>query len=329
MCTDSIFEPSYKRSFTFIAIVSSVFALLCIFAGYIALPFAAAFYATMLTYEKKEKRIFSYVIPAAFFVLNIFVNGLYSLEGIAYVIVGLILYFTYKYGTSKGEAALYVTVAIFVMMLLSLLFIAFYAIESADFSLAIDFYIDIINEQKSAFVELLSSTKEMVNGIPIDAISESEAEALYRAFTLLFFPVFVICAFLLAGLTFKTFTLNLRRYSESKTKINSWHFGTNSSLAYFYLAVFIVNIFTSGSEEIYAIVIMFISLVLSVVYAYLGFKFIHWVLSHKFNPVFATVILVGVILFFNSPVMDLLSFVGVYYTVASNKMSKNDNSQEN
>ena len=239
------------------------------------------------------------------------------------IAINMATYIGYLKGKVLGSIAATIGVvlpSLIIIYVISLFFDAFYAIESVDFGLAIEFYSDLIAKEKEAFVDFMSTSKEIVNGIPLTTISAAEAEVLYDAIVLLTFPVLVIIAFLITGLAFKTFSLNLKHFSENKEKISSWHFGTNNLLAYFYIIISIVNIFTSYSDEIYAIVITFIALVLSVIYAYLGFKFLFWIFKRRFNPILCFVVVVLLFSLFGNTVVNILSFVGVYYTIASNNM---------
>ena len=89
----------YNRKLTYLVLMLTLCALGCIFLGYIVLPFAAAYFAALIYFEKPEKRVFSYLIPVTMFLVNFIargfsLNGLLSLDAIAYVVLGVIIYLT-------------------------------------------------------------------------------------------------------------------------------------------------------------------------------------------------------------------------------------------
>ena len=92
-------EPSLPS----LVIFAFLSGALCTLFGYIFLPVAAGIYASLLFAESKGKPVFSYLVPVATVALNFFLNGFYSLEGVAYVVVGLVIYRLYRSGKTKNE----------------------------------------------------------------------------------------------------------------------------------------------------------------------------------------------------------------------------------
>lgn len=331
MHSDTLAKTSYKRSIAFISVIYTVFAFLTTIVGYIALPFAAAFYATLLVYEREEKRVLSCVLSIVVFVFNFAFNGLYSLEGISPIILGAILYFSYKSFKSKGSTAFYMSLVTFLMMVLSLLLVAFDALGSADIEAATELLRSILEEEKRVLSEQLLSIVRTSEGVSQYLFSASEIDEMFNYSILLIFPLSVISAFAISGITFKTFALNLRHFSESTTKIDSWIFGTGNALAYTYVALSIVSIFSSSATDTLSLTINFTVMVLSVVYAYIGFKFLYHILNRRINGFLVILIFVGVCIAFPITmstditfVIQLVSYAGVFFTTTYNKMINQD-----
>ena len=117
---------SYKNTILFLSIMCALSAVGCSLLGYIMLPFAASLYATLLLYESKEKRIISYVLPVIMFVINFALNGLLSLEAVAYVIIGVVVYLSYVKKRSKAEGAFIATIVLLLLILISALLFGVY-----------------------------------------------------------------------------------------------------------------------------------------------------------------------------------------------------------
>ena len=79
-----------------------LFGFACLLCGYLLLPLAAGFYAALLSTEKKGTRVLSYLVPLFLLVINIFLNGFYSLEAVSYVVVGAILFVGFDKRKSKA-----------------------------------------------------------------------------------------------------------------------------------------------------------------------------------------------------------------------------------
>ena len=246
-------------------------ALGCIFLGYIFLPFAAGMYASLLICEKKDRRIFSYALPIVVIALNFMLNGLYSLEAIAYPIVGFIIYAFYKKEKSKAESAFWITLVVFLFFILSLALIAFKEMKTISFSAIGTFYSDAYTTLKKVFIDYLTSMSEKNEfGITVYLYNAAEAEIYFIESAKLIFPIAVISAFLISGIALKTFSKQTYRTS-SDNRVTAWDFIPSSFVAYFYLIISIISIV--ADVGILAETVFWIEMIFSVVFAYMGFKF--------------------------------------------------------
>ena len=132
-------------------------------------------------------------------------------------------------------------------------------------------------------------------------------------------------AFLLAGVSIKCFSHYLKKISDPESHVFSWEFSTSSFLAYFYIAISIVNVFISNSADTFVIVVSTLNTIMLCIYAYLGIKFARHYLSKKIGLVPATIILVFAVLLFSSFSLTLLSYFGVYFTILMNRMLNTNN----
>ena len=175
----------------------------CMLFGYFFLPPAAAFYACVLAYEKKTKRVMSYAIPILMFTINLLISGFYSLEALAYLVVGVVIYFAAIKGTSKGEAVFWVTLAIALMMLISAILLSFELTGAVGIIPIKQFYSNIYRNFHDAFIANVTSlTRKTESGGLIFAYNIYEAEAMLSELVIFLIPMFAIACFAIAGLSF-------------------------------------------------------------------------------------------------------------------------------
>lgn len=310
-----------RPSIAQLALFTALSGIGCLLLGYLLLPVAAAFYAALLTLENKNGKILSYVIPAVIFIINILFNGFFSLEGIAYVAVGAVLYFTYKSGKSKGEAAFYVSLLIVVMIFISAAFLAFDNVGALRVSSIGEFYSQLYLSLKGDFISVVSAMKSVnADGFTEYTTNATEAEAMFNSAVNMLLPFVILVAFLLCGVTFKLFSGRIFRYSDDKEKIVSWNFGTSNAVAYFYIAVSVFSML--GATGAFGLVITSLDLVFLAVFAYVGFRVVHIMISAKKGPRMATVVIIAAIILLSSFAIQLLSYLGVYFTIMFNKAKK-------
>ena len=145
------------------------------------MPFAAAYYAALLLYENKGKRVMSYAIPAIMFTLNFFLRAAFSLEAVAYVVVAVLLYFAVKHSRSKSETAAWMISFVVVMILLSALLLAFEMTGNFS-SLALrQFYSNIYLNLKNIVIKnLLSLTSVTDEGLTVFSYNEYNANSMFN-----------------------------------------------------------------------------------------------------------------------------------------------------
>ena len=315
----------YKKIITSLSFLTASCVFGCILLGYIFLPIASAFYAALLVYENKTKRVMSYVLPVVMYLLNFVLRdfSFYSLEAIAYVVVGVIIYLCCTKNVSKGEAVFWTTLSLSVMLVISAIFIAFETLGSFGVTPLEQFFSNLFLSYKSFFVDALTSISiANKEGIYFFAYNPSEAELFFHEIVMLLVPLVILFAFFLSGITFKIFQSVIKRNSGEDCEINSWNFKTSNLIAYFYIAVAILAMFISGSG-IFEISVVSINTIFSAVFAYIGVSFIYSLLTIKGkSSFFAIALIVVLFLVFSSFAIQLLSFIGVYFNIFTNKISR-------
>ena len=308
-----------KRSMTQLSLFTALLAASCAFFGYITLPFAAGMYATLLLAEQGNRRIVSYVLPVTTYIVNFLLNGLFSLEGVAYVAVGIIIYLCYKNSKTKSETAFYLSLAIFIMMIISLAFMAFENVGVVRFSSIKDFYYNLYVRFKDEFLSYVTSivTKDS-EGIYFFVYTLSEAENLFFDLITLTVPMFMIFSFLLCGVSLKTFDKSREKRLIGFERSASWRFTASKTVAVFYIIISLLNSF-STANDVMGMSILSLNSLFMFVFAYIGFSSVFRVIRRKTSGLTSLLILCFVITFMYAFIIQLLSYIGAYIVLFAAK----------
>ena len=315
---------AYSKNLTIISALNFLFAFGCILLGYVFMPFAAASYAALLTYEKKNKRILSYTLPVFILALNVFFNGFLSLEPYVYLVFGLILYFTAKLERTKNETIFYLTLAGSVFVCFSFVVLGFASNESLSFGALRDFYAGAYDTFKKAFINVVTSlSQETETGLIYFVFNRETAEEIFHSI-LYYIPAFVIVfSFFLSGLAIKTFEAFKKRilFPDSYEKKE---FIPTKFISYLYIIFALLAFPSSAANDIFSISIGNIYTVFLFIFAYFGAKMLYAIVSATRGTAFATLLLVFGIIVLNTTALSLLSFIGVFFALTANAKIKNN-----
>ncbi len=310
-------SPSYTKNLTLLCISVIVFGFGCILLGYLFLPFAAASYAALLHYEKKTRRIFSYVLPVAIYTFNVLINGFFSLEGIIYVAIGAIFFLCNTKNRSKRETVFFITLALSIFLFLSFFALGFTLNNSLSFRALKAYYTGLYDSFKRAFISLMSSiSTQDENGTLFFLFTRENAEDIFHSI-LLSLPSFVIIfAFFLTGISYKLYDfLRVRLFDISRKDLEL--FVPTKFLTYSYIVIAILSLFSSSGTDIFALSITNVYNVLLVVFAYFGLKITYTLVKVARGTAFAVLLILVAFALFTSTAITLLSFIGVFFALGT------------
>ncbi len=318
---------AYKKSLTNIAFMTALSALGCVLFGYLFLPMASAFYAALLFYENRGKKILSILIPIVTLLINLLFDvfsssGSYSPEGIAYIFVGLLIYLLCRNGVSKNETVFWGALLIFVFMVLSVLSIALSLKQAEGFTSFWNLYESFKAEFSDMLTSLVISDE---NGRHIAAYNPIEAEIMLRELIIMILPLSILLSVILTALTLRIFSGIVLKHSGEHSGINEWIFKPSNPVAYFYVAVAVLSIFAGSGGSPFSYVLLSLDIIFAPIFAYMGASIIHaLIVSHGKSPLFAALVIVFACVILYTFSFKLLSFIGVYFTVIANKISKKE-----
>ena len=294
----------------------------CSLLGYVFLPFAAAFYAAVLLFENPGRRVVSYVLPAVVFAMNLLLRGFYSLEAVAYLIVGLIIYVCIKRGKSKGETAFWISFAVLVCMVISAVLLILEFSNGAGYASFRQFFSDTYAEYKEVFLNTITSlVREDADGIQFFAFNLYEANMLLRELIVYLVPVAFLLSFMISGLTLKVFCKAIERNVDDNREIYSWNFATSNIVSYFFICVSVFAMIINSDASMFFYVIFTLNTVFTAVFAYIGLKSLYIMLSLKKSKAFAIVLMVLGFALLSSFAFQAVSYFGAIVNILTNKVA--------
>ena len=316
-------NSSYPKTLTVLAVLAAVLSFGCLLLGYIFLPFAAAAYAALLSYENKSRRIVSYILPVVVFTVNIFLNGFFSAEGVAYLAVGILIYYLYSKNVSKNELSVWLTVLISLFLILSMILVGFSENNSVNLSAFVDFYRGLYSSLKQVFIEVVSGMYVPDDkGVLYFVFTREDAEIMFHSFLSLLPSFVIIFAFLLAGASLKFYSIFEKRFDYDSYNDKKRFFLPTKFLSYAYIVFAVLNLFVTGGAGIISSVIGNVYYVLLAVFLYVGLKFSYNLIVKARTPFFAICVFVVAFMFFGMTAISLLSFIGVYFSIFANREPK-------
>ena len=142
--------------------------------------------------------------------------------------------------------------------------------------------------------------------------------ALFNAQINMIISYLLIGGFIITGLSMKLFGSIVGKCSEDNTKIQNWRFSATRIYAYFYVALILASLFTTSTDSIFAISVLNLYNIFLVVFAYIGYKVMLEIIGRKMRPVYATIILIVVIILFSSIAAQILAALGVLFILRRN-----------
>ena len=305
---------------SFLALLVSVFA---IFVSDVVMPLSVALVALVLLLEVEKKKVFSAALIVMICIANLvslFILCGFMISGVETVILGFILYLAFSKNLKKSETAFIISAVAVIFILINAASFAVAFKGELAFDVIKIFYIELYDAIKQGVVSSLDVLNSSIpEGSAQMLLSASDLVALLDASLPLIVSLVALMGFAVAGFTLKLFSLIAVKLEGNREMLTKWRFRTDSLFAYIYIALFVLQIFTMGSSDLFSIAVLNLFYVFGAVYAYLGFNFALSLLSYKRSPAFAFIILIIGLLLFSTLMIEILSVVGVFVTISENK----------
>ena len=310
-----------KKTLLILSLLSILLGFISLATGDIFVPLIVALLAIIFLVDD-NRRIFAIVTSAALGIVNIaaVILGigftLFAFESVA-LAVFLAVFFAKK--NDKAETALIMTAVCAVFTLVNLAMLPMIELNTLDLGRVVDYYLEMIDTLRLTFVDTaIEVYGQILAGGGIE-ISESVVTELYNYQLTMVISYVVIICFAVIGIAMKLFTRLYTRLCEDASPVIYWRFMTTSVFAYFYIALMFLSVFTSTSGGVLGIAVGNLYNIFLIVYAYVGFNQAVAMLSVKARPAVATLIVIAVTSVAMSFALQLLSVLGVLYTIKKNR----------
>ena len=319
----------YSKVIFTLSALTLVFGILYGIAGELFLPFAISALALLFIYENPNLRIFSYIVPIITLIPSVLSYGVYGLISAQYIIYAIILSVCYVKLISKNECSVYLTLAISIFLTIYLYLLG--AREISDFSAEAvsDYYSTIFTNLKNTIVEYLSSySMTLEDGRVESPFNSSDINEAVMAYSKLAVAVLGIISFAIAGISIKIFVAIANKYSKKGVYFGfATDFMPSTIVTIVYIVTYVLSILINA-EDILGIAIVNISAILSVVFAYVGFKYVRTLGKMTSRRGFYNSMLVAGFLIIPTAAIQILSLVGAWFAIGANKYLQDKNSRE-
>lgn len=302
-----------------LAVFSLLFGVASSLLFEILAPLAVGVFAALVFFDVTPYKLVTIGVSVVVLAINIILGNYIPLTALMLIALGSVVAFFYTKGLGKGECAGWLTVIASVFMLIALILVAVEAKNSFSWEAVTEYYRELYASLKASFIETVSSvTVPLGDGTSESFFGEDIAAELFDLLVNISLSILVIFAFVIAGISLKVFCGVTSRLVREPYSVYEWRFSTSSVFAYFYLVLLVLS-FIVGSSDVFAICVQNLYNVFMVVYAYIGFNFAHALFSRGRSPLFTVAILIFAVLFASTVAVTLLSLLGVFFTVRSNK----------
>ena len=245
------------------------------------------------------------------------------MEGVAYALLGALIYLLYTVNISKTDAVLYSSLLTLVLILISLALLSFDAIGVVRLSAISEFYFQLYNDLKNEFMAFATTLVEEDSlGFKRFVFNVFEAEQLFSEIIILTVPVLMVLSLVTVGLSVKIFDSFEKRYQTPSVRKREWSFKLASITAFFYLFLSLISSVATDTGVISLSVQTLYYIFLSVFF-YIGLRSVFRFISKRSSKQISFIILIGALMLFSTFIFELLSYVGAFVSVHEGKKSEN------
>ncbi len=320
-------KKTYNSSIAILTALTIFSGIATIFFGFLVVPFASAFYAMLLFCEKYgNRRMFSYISAVVIIALGFFFGVSSILCTVAAVLVGFLIYFMYSHKVGKLETVFIISGILLAFYIASIFVLIFACIDKATMSSIKDTLLHTYDSAKNIIMYSIMYSCDNVAVAKLLAIFDIDTSTQYfkelvleryRMFVFLLPSYLFAAAIISVGVTSKIFKFFVSRFTPDAQNSMKWRLHTPTLFAVIYIASSILSLFTG--DGVFGISVRWIYIIFSVIYAYIGVRFVYQFISLKKNSLLAAVVVAVAFLLLGTFAYQLTSYFGAYYVISVNK----------
>ncbi len=299
-----------------LSVLSSLLTPKLILVSLIPIAVSSGLMAAFLYREKSSDRIYKFLLPTLVVVLDWLINGFTSLLGIIAVVVAFSIFLVYEQKWSKCESAFAITILISLFIVITCVIIG----KQNDLGLGVrEFYDHECNKLKEFYISSFDEFSKKFAEEDLQLLTKEEIIYFVDYAVGMLVSMIFVLGFLAAGISMKVFSKVIKL--TEKEKVLSWRFKPSSVYAYFYAAISLLSFFIDGSLSIFNLTVSNLNTIFMIVYAYVGWSILSKLISlRKGNSSLSKLLIVLLIVFIPSFAIQILSYIGAFYSIVINKM---------
>lgn len=317
---------TYNRIMLILSVSCITSGLLSFFLGELVIPISSALLASIILFEDKSKRCFSYTSALSLLCINVFAIFLQyqiiSVWSIITILSAIIISRAYLQSSKKAECAFLLTVLTTIILLVPLILSPMFASGEFTLSAAVSFYENLLSDMREEFIVYVD---QIVNELSADGtLGTFDAKYFINYYDYqmsMIISYVIIAAFVLVGVTFKCFGIIVKRCAQNDSHIIGWRFYTDNIFAYAYFILAIASLFITTPDSVFAVTILNLYNVFMFIYFYVGYKVAREFFSRGKRSVFSRLLLILGIVMFSNYAIELLAVIGAFSTIKTNNQT--------
>lgn len=310
--------------YTVTASIAVVFAPLSLVSTFLFFSFSVASFALLFLYETRRTPWFSILSPFLVAAIGAVLSPIHLPILLAAPLSGACIAHFYRTSRPKFDAALCAVGILLLAEVISLWLSAGVSVGAWYPSDAVAYY---QTHLASLADTVLSSVKEaLLSSSSAEAVTTDVIfymEELVGVFFSLIIAWYAILAFLTVGISFKVLkAVALRVDADGGMRMRRFNFSAPVVFAYAYIVLFFLTLFTAGARGAFAVVVENLYLIFMVIFAYIGYKYLRFMISRSPRVRRFRVLIVAVALLAFSLTVQLLSVEGVLAVLTANRLQK-------
>ncbi len=309
---------SQKKTLLFIVFLLVFAALLCCLIGDLLLPVCIALLAVLYTFGKDGKAIYGRVATVTLIVLNIvtITIGLTpSLYGFQAIALAWMLSGAFLRQGSKADNAYLMSIVCSIFTVGSFILLAMLDTGNFTFEGVVTYYEEIAEVIREIFNKAFTQVDPALLEATGFAMDSAEINFVVDYLLSMVIAYVFIASFIAVGISMKLFGFLSSRIAEDKTPFEKWRFDTIPVFAYFYLILSIASIFIEANNDVMSIAVINLNAIFSVIFTYVGYKFLIELLSRRMNHKIAVVAVLVSLVAFSSFAFQIVSILGLLVTI--------------
>ncbi len=303
-----------------LSLVSSVLGPANLIVSLLPMAASAGLLAALIHFECIGTKLPKLIAPIFIVAIDWAFNGFYSLSGILIVVSALMIFLVYEQGWEKFESA--IAMSIISAVIIALIFVVI-GIKNEQGLPVVEFYKNLYEQLKGEYVSYFNEVYvPLYEEMGVESVSAEDIVYILDYTVGMLVSILLVTGFALIGIATKLYSLVLGRLGSDKDKLGAWKLSPSSIFAYFYAIIELLSMFLTADLTTYNLCISNLSVVFMTIFWYMGIVAVGKLIRERKKRGLPIVLTVVCAAFITLIFPRIVSYVGVFYCIVTNKMKK-------